>query len=849
MSKKCLYLYLLFSFFILHTQFVWGQTYGLKFQGQNVTLDKRTELNLTPGDFLKFHDEFEISFDMKIDLIEPNALFGYIFRIINHEKVNVDLISTPDPEAPLNLVMGKNNSILPIGSFTDFNNHWINLRLKFILSKDRLILYVADSFYVQDDVGFNNPDEFKIIFGANDYEQFNTTDVPSMNIKNIKIFEKGTLKYHWLLDSKEGTIIYDRLRNTEATVRNPVWLMRNHDTWDKIYEAELKGQILFASDDQNGRIFLVNNNELQIYSVADNEVQTIKYRNSPRFFNSSFCAIYNSNDQKIYCYLVDEPLVFSLNIETGEWDDTTTTTDLVSKYRHHNRYYNASNNSIYLFGGYGLHKYNNIIRKLDLNTKTFLELPTNDSIYYPRYLAGLGELNDTIYILGGYGSQSGNQLINPHSFYDLFAYSIKDSSLIEKFEIPQIMDDMSVANTLWIDENTRNYYALIFKKTKFDGYLQLINGNIDSPEIELLGNQIPFKFLDVRSSAGLVYMPNQDKLIATTSYTTDSLTTEAQIFSISYPPNKFISALGENSKSGKSAYLFILVFILLSGAAAWYFLVRIKYLKTRQTGKPNNPVMVSADPDNSSSYIVNENPGYHLVFFGGFQTFDKNFEDITNKFSPLLKELFLLIVLHTYKNNKGISSNNITEILWFDKSEKSARNNRAVNIAKLKAILNEIGNCEITKKTGYWKLISPENKIISDYQEFLAISSSKGNLTKHNIDRLLHITEKGAFLQNVHYEWLDKFKAEVSDTIVDTLIQYAESCNPEKDAELIIHLADCVFNFDMLNEEAMVLKCRAEHVIGKHSLAKATYEKFCKEYQYMYNQEYKLSFLKILNIQ
>ncbi|MCK7536718.1 MAG: hypothetical protein MZV63_40020 [Marinilabiliales bacterium] len=226
--------------------------------------------------------------------------------------------------------------------------------------------------------------------------------------------------------------------------------------------------------------------------------------------------------------------------------------------------------------------------------------------------------------------------------------------------------------------------------------------------------------------------------------------------------------------------------------------------------------------------------------------FNRNNEDITNKFSPLLKELFLLILLYTYKNNKGITSDQISEFLWFGKSTSSARNNRAVNIAKLKTILSEMGAVELSKKTGYWKIIFDNDLVKSDYHDFLEITGSKSNLTKLNICRLLEITKKGGFLINTNYEWLDDFKSDISDKIVDTLVTFTEKCKLETDAEFIIHLADCIFNFDKVNEEAMVLKCKAEYFLGNHSLAKMTYEKFVKEYQKLYDEEFKKSFNELI---
>jgi len=43
-----------------------------------------------------------------------------------------------------------------------------------------------------------------------------------------------------------------------------------------------------------------------------------------------------------------------------------------------------------------------------------------------------------------------------------------------------------------------------------------------------------------------------------------------------------------------------------------------------------------------------------ILFFGGFQIINRDGIDITSKFTPLLKELFLLIFLNSIKD-KGIS--------------------------------------------------------------------------------------------------------------------------------------------------------------------------------------------------
>ncbi len=70
-----------------------------------------------------------------------------------------------------------------MGTIDSALNAWVNLRVKFLLNEDKLIFYTPDSFYVAENIGFKKNDSFKIFFGANNYGNFKTSDVPSMNIK------------------------------------------------------------------------------------------------------------------------------------------------------------------------------------------------------------------------------------------------------------------------------------------------------------------------------------------------------------------------------------------------------------------------------------------------------------------------------------------------------------------------------------------------------------------------------------------------------------------------------------------------------------------------------------------
>jgi len=234
-----------------------------------------------------------------------------------------------------------------------------------------------------------------------------------------------------------------------------------------------------------------------------------------------------------------------------------------------------------------------------------------------------------------------------------------------------------------------------------------------------------------------------------------------------------------------------------------------------------------------------------IILFGGFQVIDRNGKDITGQFTPLPKKLFLFILLHSLRNNKGVSSAILYETFWFDKSVESARNNRAVNIVKLKSLLDNLESANISKETGYWKFDFNPALITIDYFEYLQIVHQKTELSREDIVALLAIIESSPFLNNTNADWLDNFKSEISNEIIDTIIRYMSTSSD--DPEFMLHLTKCIFVFDAVSEEALKLQCRLLIKQGKHSLAKSSYSKFAKEYRQLYDEDYSLSFHQLID--
>ena len=234
-----------------------------------------------------------------------------------------------------------------------------------------------------------------------------------------------------------------------------------------------------------------------------------------------------------------------------------------------------------------------------------------------------------------------------------------------------------------------------------------------------------------------------------------------------------------------------------------------------------------------------------IYLFGHFQVIDKEGIDITRLFTPLLKELFLVISIHTIKNGKGMSSESLNEILWHNKSEKDAKNNRAVNIAKLKTILEKTGGCAMSKESGSWQLQADESVYI-DYRKFVSLLQSHPEPGKEYIEKLTVVTKRGGFLTQTEYTWLDDIKSEISNSAIDLFLGFVKTQDVCSNPEWLIEIINCVFYFDPLNEDALIYKCKALICLKRHTLANNIYLKFIKEYKTIYGEDFSKSFHEIV---
>jgi len=825
------------------------QSYGLTFSSHEVVLEKRSSLDLSPDDSLCFAKDFALEFDINF---LPNYVtyFGYVVRIISGDNQNIDLIY--DQKSRLfKLITGEKFSGISVNiDSVQLCNTWNRFNLKLNLQSHSIQCYVNGKLYGSSSFNVSG-NCFKFLWGANDYQKFKTRDVPPMQIKDIRISEGGRLKHFWPLDEDSGEVCYDRTGGLNAITKNALWIKPKHEHWQLAGSFTVGGYAATAFNAKNDVLYIAGSDSMALYSFKNEQskVDWQALRHENLLMGSQ--AIYDSTTNKLYDFYIDQKKIAAYNFDKKEWDKDFVFYEL-TEFWHANKFISEADTSLYIIGGYGQLRYKNLVQRYHFETNKWDSVPVTGDYFPPRYLAaaGVDQTGNYAYLIGGYGSQTGDQMLDPRNYYDLFRYDVKNRAFKKMYSLKRMGTPFTFANSLIIGPDPGEFYGLTFANDCFNSSLHLIKGSLQDSEMQFVGDSIPYSFHDIESFADLYYSPLSKKLVAVTFlYSNNNAkekNTQVKIYTLNFPPQP--AAITDMPvKERNSLYLFVFIAVV-AASVLYYFWFRRYFIKKKL------PVIAPAAnedlPNNTAiPHFIDEPEKNHqpaIYLFGHFQVFDKEGNDITQLFTPLLKELFLIIVIYSFKDGSGISSEALNEMLWNDKSVKDAKNNRSVNIAKLKAILEKVGDCGINKESGYWQFQIPDPDIYVDYKKYIALLQHPHERGKAYINDLLDIIKRGSFLFQTEYGWLDNTKSEVSNAVIDICLHFIKTQTIAKDPEFIIKITHCIFNFDQLNEDALTYKCKSLIWLKRHTLANNTYLKFTKDYKDIYGEDFGKSFHEVI---
>lgn len=826
------------------------QTYGVFFSGPEVSKDSRTGLDLTQFKTFNFNDGFTLSFEIMFRSLEFKH-YGFITRIIANNSENIDLIYD-NQEGTNKLVLVAGNKLNPIPyPVSKMQNEWTKIGLTYLPENNLCELSIGDSVYRISTLKFRSGKHFKIFFGAVPKGLFETSDVPAMNLKDVQIYEDDELVYDWPLNEKDGEFATDQIHNLKAKVYHPIWLSKKHNNWELIKSFKVSGDAAITYNHINNDLVIASEQGLKYFNIQDRSISEIIYRNKPPAIITSAGNIFVDDSTGIvYCFDIKHKTISSFNSEKSTWSNTGQFVNTGDQPYFINKVYSTTNKKLYVFEGFFDNKYQNRWIEFDLNSQKWTTIKTVGDSIAPRYLCGIG-LNastNTLSLAGGYGSDSGNPILNSHYYYELFTLNLKDSQQKKNTQYSSDIHNFAFANSLVIDEKENAILGLSYSAHKFKSNLQLIQSVKGHSEWTEMGDKIPYLFQKNHSYADLFYSKKFQKLVAVTIFKDKNDQSSVDVYTLYYPPNKSVQIV-TNEVNTKKAWYWIIIILLFDLSLFLGFLIK-KRISNRLRSKRLEKEAEKRKVLEATIHALadSEKPKSSIFLFGGFQAFDQKGDDITKLFTPLLKELFLIILLYPFKNGKGVTSKKLTEMLWFDKPAEKAVNNRSVNMGKLKKILSLIGSSDLSNSNGYWTFTFNEGfpKMYVDLMDFQQITQYE-KIEKEDIQRLIKIVQKGSLLTFLTYDWLDEIKERISSRIIDLFVEYLEDNRADENAEETIKLADCILIFDSINEQAIAFKCKALINIGQHGVAQKTFQKFITEYKQLYAVPFEKSLKDIIN--
>jgi DNA-binding SARP family transcriptional activator len=309
--------------------------------------------------------------------------------------------------------------------------------------------------------------------------------------------------------------------------------------------------------------------------------------------------------------------------------------------------------------------------------------------------------------------------------------------------------------------------------------------------------------------------------------------------------SEFLSGNSEKQPISSGWFLGI---ILVLGVLGFYLRRRIFGKEQIESDhKPKSSVTLSQVvlPTAGSKEIQEQ-----ICSFGGLKVIGADQNDVSKKFSPKIKQLFVLILLHSLGGQRGIDSKKLSDCLWPGMSPQNAKNIRGTNIQNLKALLASCPGIKLVFQDKLWLLEFADDYFV-DYAFVEAWLNAQDlnelNQLASQLPELLSILKKGTLFPNMSESWVDPYIDRMSNRIIEFGLNLFRLLPEEKYDALLLEVAEVISINDLLNETALRKKISILTRQGKLSMAHSVFDNFGKLYFELYKEKYSVDFKSLVN--
>lgn len=802
-----------------------------------------TSMPLEDGKDFEWKDkEFAIDFQV---YVRNENVFGSICRLITNKQENIGLMFGNDDNSRRRPMMVVGDEVYFIEKEIE-TDKWLPVRLTINPRKNTVTLC-----YDGEEICVSAPEivaakSVRVFFGSCPLQGY-MRDAASVNLKEISVLRNQQEIRRWTMMFHDDNTTYDELEQKPATAQNPEWLIDKRISWKPTGMLSFSKRPSIAFDADNGSFYVAcDNRNLYKYHCSDNTTDTIRVKGGEYIAPPTNQLMYIPQKKTLLAYNIDEQLFATFNFSTRQWESERSPLHEQS-YSDNTTNYNPTDSTFVSFGGYRQYRYNNeLIIGHPWNTGTPFQRFLLDDIV-PRYSSTSVIVDNTLYIFGGRGCPSGRQELSPHNYYDFYAVDLRTrhTRKLWELETPLEQKDFLPRNNMVYNPENECFY---FFCNEAEGVLR----QIDKHHAHLEDVALPLEKL---SDAQYVYTNlyfslQQQKLYLASIYTNSEDKYILKIYEMNYPPITVKDVAYVKKKSLKKTnvnygivILSACLLILIAGGIYYCHRRKLRKKNMLQEVPLSEPATDSAlTPSIETVEATEEIAKTGIYLLGTFRVIDQSGEDITSLLTPTMKQLLVLLILHTGGRKTGISGQKMIQLLWSDKIEESAKNSRNVYLSKLRNLLDKIGDIQLSGNQSAWSIEFGE-KACCDYLEALNLFQSPKRLREQDI-QLLKVLLHGVILPDMDAEWIEPFKSSFADSTINLLCEWLESDLWTEDIKL--RIIDLLFQYDPVNEIALKAKCHILYRQGKKGPAKVVFDKFCKEYAAYLGSDYKRSFNEIV---
>lgn len=859
--KNILHKLTILLLFLVFATSVHATDFGLYFQAKKFAAMSRTTLSLDEGKALPIEgDRITFTFDMLV----RDATFGAILHLTLDDGKTIHIASLAEDEECTPAIVYNDDLSECKGQVKV--NAWKKVEVAMIPSQNKIFLKYNGQ-ETSRIIPMNNTKGVKALFGMG-YSVGYASDVLPMSLRNIKVVTGGKVIRQWLLGKHNNEVCYDEVRQNAAVATNPVWLIDSHVQWKLVFQKKMNGLMSTAFNPKKALFYLYTPG---VVTVLDNQGKQIWQQKVKGGYKanskSNGFLMYDDVNGGLLSYSPGTLLTSRFSFGTGTWD-LATPNDSMAAYFNHARVYNPADRSYYVFGGYGYFKYHNDLFRIPADGGRIERIRYANPIP-PRFGAAMGIANGKLYILGGRGNKAGKQAVESYFYNDLWCIDLKTRQAKKVWERNWTPKGLILASTMYYDQQKNAFYAtnMLDKGGKMIrvSIADTTLVDISKPTLSTKPYQ-DFEYSLYESPSDGKYYLVVDKVMVDKSH-------ELSVFSISAPLLDSVDITQQEAGTFKTNYIVyiligVLVLLMFGGLSVLIYHL-FKKKPGRQRKKPTASLASSSEKPTEDGHKAMDEvatqqeettpPTREIIkhydrtkaaisLLGGFTVYDKNGENVTSSFTPKLRDLLIVLILFTETKTHGISVEKITELLWADKDESSARNNRNVSLRKLRLLLEQIGNVEVITSNGIIH-VKWTKDVFCDYHVMLRQVNdyNRGDYedTEEHLDKMLEILLYGPLLPSYEIDWLDEFKDSYSSISIDLLNKLLAKESRAQHDEMVLRICDIIFLHDPLSEEALAEKCKVLSRQGKKGIAKRVYDRFCKEYEESLAEPYEFSFADV----